>query len=148
MRAAQLFALSIGLIVAIGIAVSRMRSDPQKPSIVRVRTPDGSIVEMPIVRSNSGVIDPRIGGYLRAAVVYEESFRSEQGQYTKDLAPLERDRPANTRLYILRAGSEGIRMTAINSKTEIQCDVFMGDSATWAFGYAYDRGAPRCGKIR
>ena len=52
MRAAQLFALSIGLIVAIGIAVSRMRSDPQKPSIVRVRTPDGSIVEMPIVRSN------------------------------------------------------------------------------------------------
>jgi hypothetical protein len=131
MRAVQLFALAIGLMIAIGVAVSRMRSDPNRPPIVRVRTPDGSIVEMPVVRSNSGVLDPRIGGYLRSAIVYEE-----------------RDRPANTRLYILRVGGEGIRMTAINSKTEIQCDVFMGDSATWAFGYAYDRGAPRCGKVR
>jgi tetratricopeptide (TPR) repeat protein len=78
MRAAQLFALLIGLNVAIGIAVSRMQSDPQTPPIVRVRTP----------------------------VVYEESFRSEQGQYTKDLAPLERDRPANRRLYI-QSGERG-----------------------------------------
>jgi hypothetical protein len=39
-------------------------------------------------------------------------------------------------------------MTAINSKTEVQCDVFSGDSAAWAFGYAYDNHTPRCGKMR
>ena len=40
------------------------------------------------------------------------------------------------------------RMSAINAATEVQCDVFSGDSAKWAFGYAYDNRSPRCGKIR
>jgi len=148
MRAAQLFAMAIGLMMAIGIAVSRKRSDPKRPPIMRVRTPDGSVVEMPVERSASGVVDPRLGSYLRSVVIFEESYRAEQGQYTKDLSSIERDRPANTKLYIVKIGDDGIRLSAINSKTEVQCDVFAGDSAKWAFGYAYDNRLPRCGKLR
>jgi hypothetical protein len=103
MRAIQLFALVIGLTVAIGIAFSRMRSDPKKPPLRRVRKPDGTVVEMPVQRSN-GTVDT--------------------------------------------IGDDGIRMSAINTNTEVQCDVFAGDSAKWAFGYAYDNRSPRCGHIR
>jgi hypothetical protein len=39
-------------------------------------------------------------------------------------------------------------MSAVNPATHIQCDIFAGDSATYAFGYAWDQRTPRCGKIR
>lgn len=148
MRAAQLFALAIALVMGIGFAASRVRRNPERPPLMRVRTPDGTVVEMPITRSNAGVADPRLGSFLRQAMIAEESHRAETGAYTKDLSLVARERPANTMIYVVKIGDDGIRMSAINTKSDIQCDVFAGDSARWAFGYAYDNRSPRCGKTR
>jgi hypothetical protein len=147
MRAAQLFALAIGVVLVIGFAFSRSTVGPKGPRVVRMTTRDGNVVEVPM-QPRSGTLDPRLGSYLRQALVFEEMYRADQGSYTSDISKITVDRPANTTLHIIRVGENGIRMSAINSQTEIQCDVFAGDSAHWAFGYAYDSRMPRCGKLR
>ena len=81
-------------------------------------------------------------------MVYMESMRAETGEYTTDVKKIGVDRPANVSLHIIRVGMDGFRMSAIDNKQERQCDMFSGDSARWAFGYAFDPRMPACGKLR
>jgi len=86
--------------------------------------------------------------YLRQAIVSEMAYSADQGAYTTDITKLRIDRPANVQVIVPKVGDMGMRMTAINEQLGRQCDIFAGDSAKWAFGYAWDSRVPRCGKIR
>ena len=157
------------LVVFLGVfAISRLTSPRQTP-LVRVRTRDGSVVEFPVQAGSArgglagapgrrgdqppavrgdGVVDPTLASFLRQAHVAQTMFCADNGTYTRDVTVLHLTRPANTQLHILSSGFDGLRMSAVNTKTGKQCDVFSGDSAKWAFGYAYDVGRPACGDLR
>ncbi len=143
----MLFVGGVGLVVALGFAFSRTTVSRRPAPVMRVVTRDGDMIEVPVQRSGRGA-DPRLGSFLRTALVAEESYRAEAGDYTSDVSKLMIERPANTTLHVVRVGEDGLRMSAINETADLQCDVFAGDSARWAFGYAYDPRMPRCGRVR
>jgi len=157
MTRVTLFAGAI-LVVFLGVfAISRLTSPRQRP-LMRVTTRNGDVMEFPVQMgrggdpasrpARGGFIEPTLASFLKSAHVAEATYYADRGEYTKDIAMLNLTRPANTQLHIVSAGPDGMRMSAINTKSGLQCDLFAGDSAKWAFGYAYDPGRPNCGKLR
>ena len=121
----------------------------RRPSVVA--TINGVPVEVGPVEMGKALQSARGGraaAFLRRTIVMAEAMRAEEGTYTSDVRKLIHERPANVDVYIIRAGAEGVRMTAIDHEVRRQCDIFTGDSARWAFGYAYDPRRPGCGPIR
>ena len=147
MRALMLFVTVFGLVVLLMFAWSRSTISKRPAPVVRVTTRDGDIIEMPMERSGRGS-DPRLGSFLRTAMVAEEAYFAETGHYAVDAKLLPLERPANTALVIARADGDRLRLSAVNQSRKVQCDMFTGDSARNAFGYAFDPRIPRCGKVR
>lgn len=100
------------------------------------------------VRSILTLPDQRLATYLRSAYVAMMASYADMGQWPTDPTKLPMDRPANSELRIVSASNYGVRLSAIDNKTHRQCDLFTGDSAKMAFGYAYDPSMPACGKVR
>jgi len=100
------------------------------------------------VRSILTAPDQRLAVYLRSAYVAMVSSYADNGKWTTDPSKLPMDRPANSELRIVSTSNDGLRLSAIDNKTHRQCDLFTGDSAKMAFGYAYDPSQPACGKVR
>lgn len=129
-------ATGAGNTAELGAANSAAREGvPIGPYGIRMR----SVLTMP---------DQRLAGYLRAAFVAMNVGFAETGQWPTDPAKLPMDRPANTELRIVSTSYNGVRLSAIDNRSKRQCDLFTGDSAKMAFGYAYDPSMPACGKIR
>jgi len=143
-----LFVLVIGVIFFAGFSFARRPASSRPPrGDLEVTGPVEKGITVRLVPGPSAG-DPRLGPFLRQAIVFAESWRAEYGTYPTDVRKVDLQRPANVALYITRVGEEGLRMSAINSRTDIQCDAFVGDSARWAFGYAFDPRVPACGKVR
>lgn len=117
-------------------AVMSINGVPVRPGDIRMQ------------RALRSATDARAASFLRQALVMAEALRADEGKYSNDRRRFTRERPANVVLNVIRVGDEGIRMTAIDNSTQRQCDIFAGDSAHWAFGYAYDPRVPACGKAR
>src|SRR3990172_2523345 len=90
-----------------------------------------------IAAARTTAADMRVVAFLRSTLTMAEMLRAERG-----------GDPANVSLHVVRVGPTGLRLTAVDHPRQRQCDVFAGDSAFWAFGYAFDPRAPACGKIR
>jgi hypothetical protein len=148
----MLYVLVIFAVIVAGFSFStRSRSRDARPAPNAVLSIDGVPVRPGDLRVRNALIaaqDSRAATFLRRALVTAEALRAEDGKYTSDTRRLAPERPANVVLHVLHVGDEGLRMTAIDNSTLRQCDIFAGDSARWAFGYAYDPRVPACGKLR
>jgi hypothetical protein len=100
------------------------------------------------VRSILTAPDQRLAVYLRSAYVAMVASYADNGKWTTDPSKLPMDRPANSELRIVSTSNDGLRLSAIDHRSGRQCDLFTGDSAKMAFGYAYDPSQPACGKVR
>jgi hypothetical protein len=154
MPRATLLARVAGLMLLLGFAISatgRRGGGTSRGPVTQQELMERGVAVGPAPRgAGRGILpqDQRLAYYLRTVMVYMESMRAEMGTYPSDVRKIAVDRPANVQLLVIRVGEEGIRMSAIDNVLERQCDVFAGDSARWAFGYAYDTRMPGCGKLR
>jgi hypothetical protein len=150
MARVMLFALAVIAVILGGFAFfTRGRRDrPLPPPEVTINGIPVRPVDIRVRNALVGAQDARAITFLRRTLTMAEVLRADVGTYPSDPRKLVGERPANVSLYIIRVGDDGLRMTAIDNVTNRQCDVFAGDSAHWAFGYAYDPRIPACGKIR
>jgi len=138
-------AVPTGAVGAAGVADPASVADPVGAGDLAF--PAG-VADPRIAAARTTAADMRVVAFLRSTLTMAEMLRAERGEYPSDPKVLASERPANVSLHVVRVGPTGLRLTAVDHPRQRQCDVFAGDSAFWAFGYAFDPRVPACGKIR